>query len=187
MKWACAAAARRGWRAAVLNLRGCNGLGVSSPRGYSALMTHDVHVALESAARRFPAAPLLAVGFSLGSVLLAKYLAEADAGLHGPSPALAGALAAAAAAGGGGGGASGAGGQSSGGSGSGGSGSGGGGGAGAGSGAGGGAGGGRWAGLSRSGLVAAALVSAPVCLHCTNARLARVGPDILYNLAVAYK
>jgi len=45
----------------------------------------------------------------------------------------------------------------------------------------------RWAGLSGSGLVAAALVSAPVCLHCTNAKLARVSPDILYNFAVAYK
>ena len=33
MKWACAAAAARAWRAVVLNLRGCNGLDVSSPRG----------------------------------------------------------------------------------------------------------------------------------------------------------
>ena len=31
---------------------------------------------------RFPHAPLMAVGYSLGSVLLAKYLAEADNGLH---------------------------------------------------------------------------------------------------------
>lgn len=44
-----------------------------------------------------------------------------------------------------------------------------------------------WRGLSGSGLVAAALVSPPVCLHSTNARLGRVGPDFLYNLALAYK
>jgi hypothetical protein len=33
VKWACTAAQHRGWRAVVLNLRGCNGLDVSSPRG----------------------------------------------------------------------------------------------------------------------------------------------------------
>jgi predicted alpha/beta-fold hydrolase len=35
--------------------------------------------------RRFPAAPLCAVGYSLGGLKLTKYLAEADAGLHMPS------------------------------------------------------------------------------------------------------
>ncbi|KAI8475440.1 MAG: Alpha/Beta hydrolase protein [Monoraphidium minutum] len=165
VKWACTAAQQRGWRAVVLNLRGCNGLDVSSPRGYNALQTHDVHVALTSVARRFPAAPLFAVGYSLGSVLLAKYLAEADAGLLGPSPAVAGAARAAAAAG-----SEGAAEELQ-------------------AGAPGSAhrGGNPWCGLSGSGLVAAALVSAPVCLHCTNSRLARFSPDILYNFAVAYK
>lgn len=33
VKWACTTAQQRGWRAVVLNLRGCNGLDVSSPRG----------------------------------------------------------------------------------------------------------------------------------------------------------
>ncbi|GBF97751.1 hypothetical protein Rsub_10915 [Raphidocelis subcapitata] len=157
IKWACIAAAARGWRAVVLNLRGCNGLDVSSPRGYNALQTHDVHVALSSVSRRFPAAPLFAVGYSLGSVLLAKFVAEADSGLHGPSPAVEGAARAAA--------------EGK-----------------AGSKAhGGGGGGSAWGRLSGSGLVAVALVSAPVCLHCTNARLAAPSPDLLYNLAVAYK
>lgn len=36
IKWAAAQAAARGWRAVVLNLRGCNGLDVSSPRGCDA-------------------------------------------------------------------------------------------------------------------------------------------------------
>lgn len=76
---------------------------------------------------RFPGAPLLGAGFSLGSVLLAKYLAEADHGLY--SSAGAG-----------------------------------------------------------SGLVAAALVSPPICLHATNAKLGRRNSlDFMYNLAVAYK
>lgn len=167
VKWACVAAAQRGWRAVVLNLRGCNGLDVSSPRGYNALQTHDVHVALTSVARRFPSAPLFAVGYSLGSVLLAKYLAEADSGLHGPSPVITGAARAAAAAG-----ATGAAEalqQGSPGS------------------AAAAAAVNRWSNLSGSGLVAAALVSAPVCLHCTNSKLARARPSIMYNFAVAYK
>jgi hypothetical protein len=35
---------------------------------YNALQTHDLYVALSSVAQRFPAAPLFAVGYSLGSV-----------------------------------------------------------------------------------------------------------------------
>eukprot|EP00955_Chlamydomonas_euryale_P061439 358031-Chlamydomonas_euryale.AAC.11 len=47
-KWMCDAAARRGWRAAVLNYRGCNGLEMTAPRGYNAAMTQDVHLAIVS-------------------------------------------------------------------------------------------------------------------------------------------
>lgn len=85
-KWACAAAANKGWRAAVLNYRGCNGLPMTSPRGYAATMTHDVHTAVASVRARFPQAPLFAAGYSLGGVILTKYLAEADCGLHGDFP-----------------------------------------------------------------------------------------------------
>ena len=45
-KWVCAAAVGRGWRAVVLNMRGCNGLKLTSARGYSATNTHDVHCAV---------------------------------------------------------------------------------------------------------------------------------------------
>jgi hypothetical protein len=39
-----------------------------------------------------------------------------------------------------------------------------------------------------SGLMAAALVSPPICLHATNAKLGRRNSlDFMYNLAVAYK
>lgn len=48
LKWACLAAASRGWRAVVLNMRGCNGLPITSARGYNAINTPDIHVALQS-------------------------------------------------------------------------------------------------------------------------------------------
>ncbi len=35
---------------------------------------------------RFPDAPIVAVGYSLGGLLLTKYVAEADSGLHIPGP-----------------------------------------------------------------------------------------------------
>ncbi|KAG1660894.1 hypothetical protein FOA52_015936 [Chlamydomonas sp. UWO 241] len=83
-KWACTAAVARGWRACVLNYRGCNGLRLTAPRGYNAALSpHDVHTAVASIRGRFPAARVVAAGYSLGGVILAKYLAEADQGLHG--------------------------------------------------------------------------------------------------------
>jgi hypothetical protein len=48
VKWACVAAASRGWRAVVLNMRGCNGLPLTSARGYNAINTADLHVAVQS-------------------------------------------------------------------------------------------------------------------------------------------
>jgi hypothetical protein len=101
---------------------------------------------------RFPDAPLMAAGYSLGSVLLAKYVAEADNGLYlhldqEQQEAASNS-------------------SSSGGS----------------------------AGESvpeprtGSGLIAAALVSPPVCLHTTNTKMGRpYTAKFMYNLAVAYK
>lgn len=80
-KWACAAACGKGWRAVVLNYRGCNGLQLTSPRGYAATATEDVARAVQSIRAQFPSAPVLAVGYSLGGILLTKYVADADAGL----------------------------------------------------------------------------------------------------------
>jgi hypothetical protein len=48
IKWACMAAASRGWRCVVLNMRGCNGLPLTSARGYNAINTADVHLAVQS-------------------------------------------------------------------------------------------------------------------------------------------
>ncbi|CAL5218897.1 g638 [Coccomyxa viridis] len=76
----CAAALQKGWRAAVLNYRGCAGLPLTNSRTYSAAFTDDAHFAVEEIQRRFPDAPLFAAGYSLGSLILTKYLAEADTG-----------------------------------------------------------------------------------------------------------
>ena len=53
---------------------------MTSPKCYSAAFTDDVHLGVEEVQRRFPDAPLFAAGFSLGSMILTKYLAEADSG-----------------------------------------------------------------------------------------------------------
>ena len=50
------------------------------PKCYSATFTDDVHFGIEEVQRRFPDAPLFAAGYSLGALILTKYLAEADTG-----------------------------------------------------------------------------------------------------------
>ena len=47
MKWMCRAAAQRGWRAVVMNYRGCAGLALTTPMCYNAVHTHDIHEAVE--------------------------------------------------------------------------------------------------------------------------------------------
>eukprot|EP00798_Chlamydomonas_sp_ICE-L_P014332 gene14332-20321_t len=81
-KWACHGAAKKGWRAVVFNMRGCNGLPLSTGRGYSAIMTPDLRLAIDSVQARFPTAPICAVGYSLGALAMTKYVSEADRGLR---------------------------------------------------------------------------------------------------------
>eukprot|EP00892_Ulva_mutabilis_P003947 jgi/Ulvmu1/1924/UM012_0084.1 len=80
VKWMCRAAERRGWRAVVMNYRGCAGLALTTPVCYNAVHTHDIHEAVEHICQKFPEAPIFAVGYSLGALLLTKYTAEADSG-----------------------------------------------------------------------------------------------------------
>ena len=47
-KWLAAAAAGRGWRAAVLNYRGSGGVPLTSPAVTSAASTGDVALALDA-------------------------------------------------------------------------------------------------------------------------------------------
>lgn len=83
IKWICSCIAERGWRAVVMNYRGCAGLPLTSPQCYNAVFTDDIHEAVLHVSRKFPAAPVFAVGYSLGALLLTKYTAEADSGRFG--------------------------------------------------------------------------------------------------------
>jgi len=140
VKWACAAAASKGWRAVAMCNRGCNGVPLTAPRGYSATNTHDLHRVIQSIKGRFPSAPIFAAGYSMGGISLTKYLAEADSGLFdvahtSSTPALSTT---------------------------------------------------RAPSFSGSGLVAAAVVSSPVCLANMMKRITRPWTlDYIYNLAVA--
>ena len=57
--------------------RGCGGLSLESPRVYSATDTGDLQVAVDGLRTMYPDAPILLAGFSLGALLVTKYLAEA--------------------------------------------------------------------------------------------------------------
>ena len=65
-----------GYRAVVLNSRGCAGVPLTSPALYCAGRTTDLRSALLYLQTLYPSAPLIGVGFSLGSSVLTKYLGE---------------------------------------------------------------------------------------------------------------
>jgi abhydrolase domain-containing protein 1/3 len=89
IKGACAAATAAGWRCAVLTYRGCGGLALTSPLPYTADGTADAAAGLAAAGAAFPACSgVAAVGFSLGAIILTKYIAEAEAGAWPASPPL---------------------------------------------------------------------------------------------------
>lgn len=79
-KWMCASTSAKGWRPVVLNYRGCAGLELTSPSVYCASFTDDIHLAVEEIQRQYPEAHLFAAGYSLGSLILTKFLAEAALG-----------------------------------------------------------------------------------------------------------
>ncbi|KAF7338315.1 AB hydrolase-1 domain-containing protein [Mycena venus] len=65
-----------GYRAVVVNYRGCAGVPVTSSQFYSAGYTGDIRQALIYISQLYPRAPLLGIGFSLGANILTRYLAE---------------------------------------------------------------------------------------------------------------
>ena len=67
---------RRGWNCCCLVARGCGGLKLSTPEGFTAHRTQDMREAVNVVRKRFPLAPILMVGWSLGGTILIKYLAE---------------------------------------------------------------------------------------------------------------
>ena len=87
--WALTRARRFPVRVAVYNPRARGGNAMRSPFTYSAGYTEDLRRAVAALRAAHPAAPLLAVSYSLGSNVLAKYLGEE--GARGRAP-LAGAV-----------------------------------------------------------------------------------------------
>ncbi|KAF8654098.1 hypothetical protein AX16_003631 [Volvariella volvacea WC 439] len=65
-----------GYRAIVVNFRGCAGVPVTSPQLYSAGHTDDLRQALAWISHHYPEAPLLGVGYSLGANVMTRYVAE---------------------------------------------------------------------------------------------------------------
>lgn len=65
-----------GYRAVVVNFRGCAGIPITSAQLYSAGHTEDIRVAMYHLRQAYPKAPLLGLGFSLGANVLTRYLAE---------------------------------------------------------------------------------------------------------------
>ena len=74
------ALARLGIRSVGLNFRSCGGEPNLAARFYHAGETGDLAFVVEELAERFPAAPLGAVGFSLGGNVLLKWLGETGGG-----------------------------------------------------------------------------------------------------------
>ena len=71
-----AACRDRGWRGVVAHFRGCGGLPNRLPRAYFAGDTADCEWVMRTVRGRYPFAPLLAVGVSLGGNQLAKCLGD---------------------------------------------------------------------------------------------------------------
>ncbi|KAJ7650145.1 Alpha/Beta hydrolase protein [Roridomyces roridus] len=65
-----------GYRAVVVNFRGCSGVPITSPKFYTAAQTDDLRQALMFISSLYPDAPLLGLGFSIGGNVMMRYLAE---------------------------------------------------------------------------------------------------------------
>ncbi|KAJ7285054.1 AB-hydrolase YheT [Mycena rebaudengoi] len=65
-----------GYRAVVVNFRGCSGVPLTSQKFYTAAQTDDLRQALIFVSKLYPKAPLLGLGFSIGANVMIRYLAE---------------------------------------------------------------------------------------------------------------
>jgi len=66
----------RGCRVVVMVCRGLCGVPMTTPRPYNAGYTEDLRVSIKHIHERFPNAPLLLAGFSLGANLVCRYICE---------------------------------------------------------------------------------------------------------------
>eukprot|EP00741_Cyanophora_paradoxa_P012279 tig00020604_g11865.t1 len=71
-----AEAHQNGWRAVVMNARGCGGSQLVTSQWFCAAWTADVRKIAVDVQRVVPDAPVIGIGFSLGSNILVKYLGE---------------------------------------------------------------------------------------------------------------
>ncbi|KAG8874483.1 hypothetical protein FRB98_008394 [Tulasnella sp. 332] len=65
-----------GYRAVVVNFRGCSGVKLKTYQIYSPGYTDDFRTALLYISNLYPAAPLLGIGFSFGGSVVARYAGE---------------------------------------------------------------------------------------------------------------
>ncbi|XP_063617082.1 protein ABHD1 [Cydia splendana] len=73
----CAAARQLGAQAVVFHYRGLGGIKLTTPRLYCAVSHEDLAEVVEAVSERAGDAPVLAVGVSLGGLILGQYLAAA--------------------------------------------------------------------------------------------------------------
>jgi len=66
----------RGWRAVVLNARGCGTSTLKTPKLFNAEKTDDLRSAIKHIKSKYSQSPVLGAGYSLGANILTKYLGE---------------------------------------------------------------------------------------------------------------
>ncbi|KAK3087790.1 hypothetical protein FSP39_010605, partial [Pinctada imbricata] len=69
-------AAEHGYRSVVFNNRGNGGAKLLTPRTYCAANVEDLKLVIDTIKSHYPAAPVIAVGVSLGGMILFRYLSK---------------------------------------------------------------------------------------------------------------
>eukprot|EP00242_Pyramimonas_sp_CCMP2087_P002582 CAMPEP_0198228596 /NCGR_PEP_ID=MMETSP1445-20131203/113677_1 /TAXON_ID=36898 /ORGANISM="Pyramimonas sp., Strain CCMP2087" /LENGTH=514 /DNA_ID=CAMNT_0043909001 /DNA_START=303 /DNA_END=1847 /DNA_ORIENTATION=+ len=80
VKWMAMESYQLGFRPVVFNARGCADSPVTSAQFYSAGYTEDMRNVVKLHKKRYPRAPIMAVGWSLGANILVNYVAEEEEG-----------------------------------------------------------------------------------------------------------